>query len=213
MLKHLIKYPSSNINKTKALFMLHGFGSNETDLFSFTNVLPGNLMIISIRAPYKLEYGGYAWYDIQIDSKGLKHSNNFQAEDSLYQINNFIDNITTQYKIDTQNINLMGFSQGAILSYALSFWHPEKFKNIIALSGYINRNIMPVDFSFEKYKDLNYFISHGTYDDIIPVEKAREILPYLDERNIKYTYNEYSMGHEVNKACMNDMLKWINQNL
>jgi len=193
--------------------MLHGFGSNEADLFSLAGMMPDNLLIISIRAPYALEFGGYAWYDIQISPEGLKRSDNFQAEDSLHQINLFIDKILREHQIDPDNINLLGFSQGAILSYALSLLYPEKIKNIIALSGYINRDIMPVDFSFEKYKHLNFFISHGIYDDIIPVEKAREILPYLDERNIKYTYNEYSMGHEVNKACMNDMLKWINQNL
>jgi phospholipase/carboxylesterase len=212
MLKHLIKHPANKSTKPKILFMLHGYGSNETDLFSFSDILPDDLLIISIRAPYKLEFGGYAWYDIHISPEGLKLSDDLQATDSLQLINDFIDKTIQQYQIDPGNINLMGFSQGAILSYALALRYPEKIKNIIALSGYLNKDILPVDFSYDKYKQLNFFISHGIFDDIIPVEKAREIPPYLDKRNIKYTYKEYQMGHEVNPACLNDILTWIHKN-
>ena len=50
------------------VIMLHGYGSNEDDLFSFASDLPENYKIISLRAPYPLAYGGFSWYDINLDN-------------------------------------------------------------------------------------------------------------------------------------------------
>ena len=59
---------SNNSDELSPLvIMLHGYGSNEDDLFSFANHIPGNYKIISLRAPYSLPFGGYSWYDINSD--------------------------------------------------------------------------------------------------------------------------------------------------
>jgi len=213
MFKYLLKQPTKHTTKKKALLMLHGYGSNEADLFSFADQLPEDLLIISARAPFALDFGGYAWYDIQIDFQGNKISDNVQAMESLQAINTFIEFLIEKYNIDKENFNLLGFSQGAILSYALALHYPEKIKNIIALSGYINEEIMPIQEKIENYQKLDFFISHGLYDDIIPIDLARKIPPYLDQRKINYTYKEYAMGHEVNLACLQDMTDWIKKHL
>jgi len=212
MIEYLVKEPTQITTKTKAILMLHGFGSNEADLFSLSNYFPNDLYIISARAPYKLDFGGYAWYDIQLDMYGNKISNNQQAEKSLHQLSEFIDIIIEKYNISPENFNLMGFSQGAILSYALSFNYPNKVKNIIGLSGYINEDIMPLNYKNENFKHLNFFVSHGLYDEIIPIELARKIPEFLQQRKVLYEYNEYPMGHEINAQCLQDMLDWINKN-
>ncbi len=213
MFKYIIKHPQIQTNKAKALLMLHGFGSNEADLFSFADQLPDNLLIISARAPFSLAYGGFAWYNIFIDAQNRKISDNQQAMESLEKISEFIDYLIDKYNIDQQNLNLLGFSQGAILSYALALTYPEKIKNIVALSGYINDDIMPIQEKIEHYEHLNFFASHGKFDDVIPVELARKIPDYLSQRNIKHLYKEYPMGHEVSYDCLTDMTEWIKQNL
>jgi len=213
MFKYLIKQPHTNTTNPKALLMLHGFGSNEADLFSFADQLPDDLLIISARAPFSLSYGGYAWYDIFIDAQNQKISNNQQALESLEKISQFIDYLINKYNIDKNNFNLLGFSQGAILSYALALNYPQKIKNIIALSGYINNDIMPTQEKSETYKHLNFFVSHGNFDDVIPVDLAQKTPTYLSQRNIKHTYKEYPMGHEVSYDCLEDMKDWINQNI
>jgi phospholipase/carboxylesterase len=209
---HLIRQPKLSNKKPKALLMLHGFGSNEADLMSFSDHLHEDLLIISARAPYSLPFGGYAWYDIQITPNGAKISDNHQAEKSLHLLGEYIDKLIDIYQIDPDNFNLMGFSQGAILSYALTFWYPEKIKNIVALSGYINEEIMPLYPKIDSYRHLNIFVSHGIYDEIIPIEAARKIPPYLNQHKISHTYNEYNMGHEVSYECFQDILQWINLN-
>ena len=52
------------------LIMLHGYGSDENDLFSFARELPKELFIISIQAPYLLKPQGYAWYAINFEIVG-----------------------------------------------------------------------------------------------------------------------------------------------
>ena len=213
MFQYLVKKPVNQNLNPKALLMLHGYGSNEADLFSFADQLPDDLLIISARAPFSLDFGGYAWYDIFLDAQGNKISDNQQAQESLEQLAQFIDFLIDKYQIDPENFNLLGFSQGAILSYALALNYPNKIKNVIALSGYINEDIMPLQDQIENYKHLNFFVSHGIYDDVIPVELARKIPPYLKEKHIKHLYKEYPMGHEVNYLCLQDMIEWINKYL
>jgi phospholipase/carboxylesterase len=53
----------------------------------------------------------------------------------------FIDELILNYSIDAKAVSLLGFSQGAILSYAIALSHPEKISKVIALSGYLNEII------------------------------------------------------------------------
>ncbi len=208
MFKTLVRTPINNRGNNPAIFLLHGYGSNEEDLFSFSNYLPKNYFIISIRAPFALDFGGYSWYDIYLDFANNKISDDKQALHSTKQIIEFIDIEIDKYQLDKTNINLLGFSQGAILSYALAINYPQKFRKIIALSGYINESI--INNNFSKNKNLEFFVSHGIYDEVIPIQLARKTPEYLDNMNLKYKYKEYEMGHEVNQECLNDFLEFFN---
>ena len=110
--------PSSRKNNDPLLIMLHGYGSNERDLFSFVPELPKELNIISLRAPYKLNHHGFYWYEINFDNELGKFININQAENSMNLILNCINKISNEIKIDISNASLIGFSQGCILSMA-----------------------------------------------------------------------------------------------
>ena len=51
-LEHIIRPSSLTTKKPPVLFMFHGYGSNEEDLFSFASELPEELCIIAARAAY-----------------------------------------------------------------------------------------------------------------------------------------------------------------
>ncbi|MFN4199439.1 MAG: alpha/beta hydrolase [Flavobacterium sp.] len=53
------------------------------------------------------------------------------------------------------------------------------------------------------------FISHGTVDQVIPVEWARKAAPQLQQMRIEVTYKEYPVGHGVAPQNFWDMLKWL----
>jgi phospholipase/carboxylesterase len=78
-------------DKNPLLLLLHGYGSNEADLFSFEEELPDDCYVISARAPYDLQYGSYAWYAINFDADENKFSDHEQAKASRDLIANFID--------------------------------------------------------------------------------------------------------------------------
>jgi phospholipase/carboxylesterase len=68
-----------SVAKNPLLLLLHGYGSNEEDLFSFATELPDDYFIVSARAPFDLMYGSYAWYAINFDADENKFSDIGQA--------------------------------------------------------------------------------------------------------------------------------------
>jgi phospholipase/carboxylesterase len=210
MLEYLIQPPKKEIENPPLLILLHGYGSNEVDLFSFAPELPEELLIISARAPLSLGFGGFSWYSINFDAtSNSKFSNLEEARQSIDKIEEFIDEIVKKYKVNSNKIFLLGFSQGAILSYALAMRNPQKIKNTLALSGYINTELIPQDLTPEKVKELDFFISHGTVDQVLPIEWVRKSLPILDSLKISYNFNEYPIGHGINPQNFSDFKNWI----
>ncbi|MGI9547473.1 MAG: phospholipase, partial [Flavobacteriaceae bacterium] len=61
-LSHLVRPASNAVTTPAVLFLFHGYGSDEADLYSFAQELPSELFIISARAPFALQPFGYCWY-------------------------------------------------------------------------------------------------------------------------------------------------------
>ncbi len=208
-LYYLIQEPKIKHDKNPLLILLHGYGSNEEDLFSFASELPNDHYVISVRAPYDLQPYGHAWYAIHFDADENKFSDNVQAKQSVELIGSFIDQVVKQYPIDIKNINLIGFSQGAILSYATALTYPEKISKIVALSGYFNQEIMPEVIDTNAISHLKFFVSHGSVDQVIPVEWARKAKPALENLGLEVDYHEYPVGHGVAPQNFYDFKNWI----
>ncbi|WP_034892354.1 alpha/beta hydrolase [Gillisia sp. Hel_I_29] len=212
-LQHIIKAPIGQLEKAPVLFMFHGYGSNENDLFSFAGELPEELFIISVKAPYPLQPYGNAWYAINFDADQNKFSNNEQAIESRDKIANFIDEALEYYPIDAKNISLLGFSQGTILSYAVALSHPEKIKNLIALSGYVNFDIIADNFKQNDFSKLSVYASHGSQDQVIPIDWARKAPELLSELNIEHKYSEFPVGHGVAPQNFMELKEWLRTRL
>lgn len=206
---HYITRPSSLTANAPLLIMCHGYGSDENDLFSFASELPDELFIISLRAPYQLQPFGNAWYAINFDADQGKWSDDDQAQASRDRIANFIDYACNTYPVNRDNVTLLGFSQGTILSYAVALTYPEKVKNVIALSGYINPNIIPDNVSSMNYSNLHFYCSHGSVDQVIPVTWARKAPTFLEALKIDYHYAEFPVGHGVAPQNFYEFKKWL----
>jgi len=211
-LYHLIREPKTVLDKNPLLLLLHGYGSNEEDLFSFASELPENYFVVSVRAPYDLMYGSYAWYAINFDADENKFSDINQAKISRDLIVDFIDELISKYPIDANNVTLIGFSQGSILSYAVALSYPEKVQRVVAMSGYLNTEIAVDNFTENDLSKLKIFASHGTVDQVIPVEWARKTAPALNELGISIVYKEYPIGHGVSPQNFYDFKNWLECN-
>ena len=208
-LHYLIQEPKTIKDQNPLLILLHGYGSNEEDLFSFATELPDDCYVISVRAPYHLQPYGHAWYAIHFDVDENKFSDNEQAKESVALIASFIDEIVKKYPIDTKNITLIGFSQGAILSYATALTYPEKIAKVVALSGYFNQDILPEVIDTKAISHLKFFVSHGSVDQVIPVEWARKAKPALENLGLEVAYHEYPIGHGVAPQNFFDFKNWL----
>lgn len=211
-LVHQVLQPELREEKPPLLLMLHGYGSNEQDLFSMAPMLNNKALVVSLRAPIALAWGGFAWYEIDFTQLGRgKMSNIDQAKASLVLLQEEIPRIHAQYGTDPNRTWIMGFSQGCILSYALSLNQPERFSKVLALSGYILKELVPEKYKPHSLGQLDFFVSHGTQDEVLPVEWARTAVSVLEELHISHQYKEYPMGHGVNPACFEDMKKWLKE--
>ncbi|MDN3677267.1 alpha/beta fold hydrolase [Flavobacterium paronense] len=208
-LHHLVREPKIKLDKNPLLLLLHGYGSNEEDLFSFATELPDEYFVISARAPFDMMYGSYAWYAINFDADENKFSDIGQAKKSRDKIANFIDELVANYPIDLQNVTLIGFSQGSILSYAVGLSYPEKVQRVVAISGYLNTEIAVDNFKENDFSNLKIFASHGTVDQVIPVEWARKSIPVLENLGIFVVYKEYPVGHGVSPQNFFDFKNWL----
>ena len=212
-LKHLIRKPKQESDYAPVLIMLHGYGSDENDLFSFAEELPDELFIISAKAPYSMQPFGNAWYAIHWDSNDGKFSDDAQAITSRDTIRDFIDEIIENYNVDADNINLLGFSQGSILSYAVALSFPEKVRNVVALSGYVNEGILKTGYKNNDFSRLKFYCSHGSADQVIPVEWARKTKPFLDALGIENSYSEFPVGHGVAPQNFYEFREWLEKRI
>jgi len=208
-LVYQIRKPKTKAVKNPLLLLLHGYGSNEEDLFSFASELPDEYYVVSARAPYDLQYGSYAWYAINFDADQNKFSDHDQAIISRDLVANFIDELLANFPIDASNVTLIGFSQGSILSYSIALSYPEKVQKVAAMSGYLNIDINKENYQDNDFSNLKIFASHGTADQVIPVEWARKSPAILEGLGIKTTYKEYPIGHGVSPQNFYDLKSWL----
>lgn len=210
-LQYLLREPKIKLDKNPLLLLLHGYGSNEADLFSFAAELPEHYYIVAARAPYDLQYGSYGWYAINFDADENKFSDLNQARISRDRITTFIDELLVNYPIDAKKVTLIGFSQGSILSYAVALSYPEKVQQVVAMSGYLNTEMATENFKQNNLSHLKIFASHGTSDQVIPVEWARKTKPMLDQLGVENVYKEYPIGHGVTPQTFYDFKNWLVQ--
>ncbi|MEZ4797776.1 MAG: alpha/beta hydrolase-fold protein [Flavobacteriaceae bacterium] len=208
-----ITRPSSLKEDAPVLIMFHGYGSDENDLFSFASELPKELFIISVRAPYPMHPFGNAWYAINFDAEQNKWSDDKQAKASRDKISHFIDEVINYYPIDKNKVSLLGFSQGTILSYSVALSYPEKVKNVIALSGYINLDIITDGFENKDLSNLNFYCSHGSVDQVIPIEWARRTPEILNKLKVKHVYEEFPVGHGVAPQNFYAFKDWLSEKI
>lgn len=210
ILDYRLRKPLIETADPQVLFLIHGYGSHEEDLFSFSQHLPAEYLIISLRAPLSLGFGGYAWYSIHFNEQQDKWTDEKEAIASQTLILNNINYHLDQFSLKNKKVSLLGFSQGAILSWAIGLSHPASIDKIIALSGYVNEDIFT--YATEGLEQLRCFSSHGTQDPTLPISWARKGIDQLKLKPLKVDFKEYEAGHGINPENFQDLIHWLNQN-
>ncbi|WP_102349054.1 alpha/beta hydrolase [Bacillus sp. Marseille-P3661] len=186
-----------------AIFIMHGIGSNEQNMFSLVEGLQNQFYIFSIRGHLK-QPPGYAFFTIE--GYGKPHRQVF--DEGIEKLTSFIDYACEEYPIDQSQMYLLGFSQGAILSMTLGLTLGNRLKGIVALSGYIPKFVKE-EYKKQAVDKLSLFISHGEQDNILPYEWGIDASEYFKELGAHVTFRSYPEPHTVSLENLKDLTSWI----
>ena len=207
-----VKESLSFDKNNKVIIMFHGYGSNKDDLFSFAKFMNPNFLIISIQAPIQMDYNSYCWWSLNLNNNMQLQMDVKEAKNSLNELNRFIsEDLSVKYNFGLNQVYLLGFSQGCMISYTLSINFPENYKKVVGLSGKIPYEIINFDEKFD-YSNHNFFCSHGVNDQVIPIEVGRESNRWFSEKNIKHKYLEFESAHGINSENFEKMNLWLSKN-
>jgi len=181
------------------VLMLHGWTGDENVMWVFASRLMKNTLLIAPRGLYTTPLGGYGWHDHKL---GLWAG----VMDFRPAVESLLDLLRPQNfeHADLGKIHLVGFSQGAALSFAFGLLNPGKTASIAALSGYFPQDAESF-IARRPFTRLPVFLAHGTRDEIVPVEKARDAIVKLEQAGADVQYCEDDVGHKLSRACFNSL--------
>ena len=217
-LVHQVRKPTVGISeKPPLLLMLHSIFSNEEKLMSFAHMIDGRFCVVSARAPLTLRSGAYAWFPMKLK----KSENNFllkDVEDCRFLLIDFIDELIEAYELDSQRIYLMGFSQGAVMSFSLALTIPSRISGVVAMNGRIGDTILNQMYkqdlvNSKGIEGLPTFVAHGTDDPVIPIVYGRATRDHLEKLKVDLDYREYPIGHELSSMIIADSGTWLSSQL
>lgn len=209
---HLIRYPRSQtkdfISNYPTILALHGRGSNEEDLIGLAPYLPNDFLWISPRGTFSLGPGAYEWF--QISQIGKPDPN--RLANALNTIDRFIEEILVSYPVDLNNLYLLGFSQGSVVSLSYILTKPQRIAGVIAQSGYV-----PLESGLQideaSIKNKPFILTHGIHDSMLPVDWARRSRATLQALGANLEYHEFAMGHNITEESLKVISAWLEKQL
>jgi predicted esterase len=105
--------------------------------------------------------------------------------------------------VDPARLAVGGFSDGATYALSLGLINGDLFQRVVAYSpGFIVEG--------ETHGKPRFFFSHGTSDDILPIDRcSRRIVPELRRRGYDVTFREFDGGHEMPPAIASEGMAWL----
>jgi phospholipase/carboxylesterase len=186
----------------RLLLLLHGWTGDENSMWVFARNLPAGCTVLAPRAPLAARQGGYSWREMTDGSWGFPSVEDLRpAAEALLE---FVDGWSASASLDADSFDVIGFSQGAALTYVLALLHPGRVRALAALSGFL-------PLGSEEYlagrplAGKPVFVAHGTLDERIPVDRARSAVRLLQASGAEVTYCEAETGHKVSKDCLNGL--------
>ncbi|MBI4945740.1 MAG: hypothetical protein HY840_04990 [Bacteroidetes bacterium] len=124
--------------------------------------------------------------------------------------------IKTIYNINDTRIFLTGMSRGGGGTYNISKFHTDLFAGIAPISGatdFENKALL-----LENFVPVPVYIIHGSKDNFVPVEYARNVYKKLQDLKCDVTYIEHDKvyekmpsigGHFYPTELLSDLVKWF----
>lgn len=187
----------------KIVLFLHGYGSNGSDLMTLKDYFHLNqseIEFISPNAPESCEFNffGYQWFalnerTVEEISRGLKSA--------FFYLDDIVNNIIKKFEVKTEQISILGFSQGSMLATYYALQKEMTFQNIFSLSGSLPKKILEeIDL---KKNNTKYLIFHGKIDDVVSANQALETHQFLVDQKIEcQIIIDDNCGHSISPLAL-----------
>lgn len=179
-------------------------------MWIFTGSYLKDFFIVAPRAPHVSAHprlDGYSWVE-----KPSKEQMSFaEIQPSLGLLENLIAELAANYRsVDFNAIRMVGFSQGAALSYAYLLRYPHRVERLAALAGFMPAGSMPA-LSDSQIVDKPVFIAHGTEDEAVPYAKAELAYQQLSDAGAAAQLCVSEVGHKLGSNCLKQFKAFITQ--
>jgi phospholipase/carboxylesterase len=201
---HFRKRVPAGAGHYPVLLLLHGWTGDEDVMWVFAGRLANLYLMIAPRGLYPTPQGGYGWHPSEVGDRPT-YLDFKPAADKLLKLltpANFPE-------ADFNRLYIMGFSQGAALTYTLALLYPNRVTAFTGLSGYLPGEISSL-IAGRPLEGKRAFIAHGTKDELVAVERARQAVKLLEQAGARVTFCEDNVGHRLSLNCfraMEDFLK------
>jgi phospholipase/carboxylesterase len=184
-----------------AVVMVHGWQGDEKVMGIFERTAPAGAIIVSPRAPLEVAANSYGWY--------RQDEGQAEFEAGVAALEDFVRQLPQAYPVDPQRVVVMGFSQGASMSYALLLKAPELLLAAVALAGFVpdgaRQWLAP-----GRLAGKPVFCAHGSDDETVPLPYARAARIDLERAGAQVDYHEYEgVGHKLNAQGLRDLTEWL----
>ncbi|QYY79765.1 prolyl oligopeptidase family serine peptidase [Pseudomonas sp. B21-041] len=192
------------------VIFLHGYGSNEADLIGMKFQLPAQYNYLSVQAPLSLGEGRFQWF--RKKGEGAYNGETDDLKVSGQKLRDFVAQAAQKYHTTPSKVYLIGFSQGAMMTYEVGLRPPVAVGGIAALSGRL-LPVLKAELKGEQQPlPLSIFIGHGTADDPVPYKNGTEANTQLQKLGYKPQFHAYpGVGHSISAAELRDLSGWLQQ--
>ncbi|MDQ3878202.1 MAG: phospholipase, partial [Actinomycetota bacterium] len=193
------------------LVLLHGRGADENDLFPLFDVLDPQRRLVGLapRGPLELPPMGAHWYVI----RELGYPDPVTFWPTFESASEWLDGVLSKLDIGFERVVVGGFSQGAVMSYALALGNERpRPAGLMPLSGFIP-TVEGLTIASDGLDGLPVAIGHGTFDPIIGVEWSRRAAEQLGAAGAQVLFRESPMDHTIDPAFLRDLRTWLGTTL
>ena len=187
----------------RTVVMLHGRYGNEDVMWIFEKTTPVNWLKIAPRGLLAEPRGGYSWvyqeYGVWPELAAF--------DTAVTAVTQFLRALPRVYNADPEHLYLMGFSQGAAVSYATAMRQPGIARAIAGLVGFVPE-ACNTPATLAPLEDLPIFMAVGRDDPLVPYERALGCAATLRQANAELSYHEYDTGHKLNADGFRDLQVW-----
>jgi phospholipase/carboxylesterase len=190
-----------------ALVLLHGRATDENDLFPLLDVFDPERRLVGITpgGPLALPPGGRHWYALR--ELGCPPPETFVP--TYERLSEWLDAVPEVYGAPIERTVLGGFSQGAVMSYALGLGRGRPAPaGILALSGFMP-TVEGFELDLDDREGFPVAIGHGTHDPVIGVEWGRDARDRLTAAGADVLYRESPMGHSLDPRELPTFTEWV----